>query len=328
MRPALIVATWIAAPIAAILIMTGLWPDLSTAATLACLALAIAPATIVSIASARRAGATGIGTAVILAVCVGLVFGGLYFLAQYRAYYRMGSGVGAVLTALVLLPLALAVGTGLGTLVDARARRRGFGELPAAGLGIGAVALLVVALATFEVIISAPRRAAWANPEGRALRPFLVRTIGLGPREQVDCPEDAVAREACVLQLAYGAGDLHLPAGTRVGPLGGNDDGSRIVLEDSTVVEVWVTEHPAAGLSTMGGIGVDSLRQADTVIAGLPATLSTVKLLSPSSAPEYLGLGFITVDSVTAINFSATTATATSRDAALRFIVRSVTPAG
>jgi hypothetical protein len=178
------------------------------------------------------------------------------------------------------------------------------------------------------VIESASRRNAWELADRRALRPFFARLFGVGPREEVACSDERILRTACVLQLAYGAGDLRLPPGAQVGPLGSNDDGSRILLGDSTVAEVWITRHPAAGLSTAQGIGVDSLWHADTVIAERPATLSTVKLSPPSAPPEYLGLGFIVVDSMTAINLTVTTATPVSRDNALRFILGSITPAG
>ena len=140
------------------------------------------------------------------------------------------------------------------------------------------------------------------------------------------CPSEIVLESDCVLQLSRGGG-LRLPAGALVTSLGSNPDGRHIVLEDSTVVEVWITEAPADGLATTGGVGVDSTWRSDTTIAGLPATLTTFRLVSPSAAPEYGGLGFVAVDSQTAINFSVSTATPSSRDGALRRIAASISPA-
>ena len=319
---------WIAAPVAAILIMTARWREIGTLATLGCLALAAAPPAIVSVTSSRRSGATGLGAASVFVASVGCVFAAAFFLARYWEFYHLGRLLSGILMTFVMLPVMLAVAAGLGAVVEARVRRRGLDEARAASLAIGAVVLSLSCLLALVVIESAPRRNAWEQGDRRALPPFFAALFGLGPRGEADCPDNTVLWDPCVLQLAYGAGDLRLAAGGRVGPLGSNDDGSQIVLEDSTVVEVWVTEYPAAGLSTTQGIGLDSLRRVDTIIAGRPAMLSTVKLSPPSATATYLGLGFITVDSVTAINFSVTTATPSSRDAALRFIARSIAPAG
>jgi hypothetical protein len=328
MRTALIVAAWILAPVAAILIMTTRWLEIGTLATLACLALVTAPAVIASVTSARRNGATGIGAAVVFVATVGCVFAAMYFLGRYWGFYHLSSTLHGVLMAFVVLPAMLALTAGVGALIEARARRRGLDELRAAGVATGAVALAVGCLVAVVVIASAPRRNAWEHPNPRAFGTFAARIVGLGPHEEPECSEDSILRETCVLQLAYGAGDLRLPPGSRLGPLGTNDDGSHIVLGDSTVVDVWVTRKAPVGLATPNGAAVDSVWHADTTIAALPATLSTVKLSWPSGSPEYLGQGLITVDSMTVINFIVMTATPTSRDDALRFIARSIAPAG
>lgn len=148
-----------------------------------------------------------------------------------------------------------------------------------------------------------------------------------GPPSDPACSNDTILNTVCVLELARGAGSLRLPPGSLVSPLGANPDGKHIVLEDSTVVEVWVTEYPADGLATAGGVGIDSTRRSDTTIVGRPATLTTLRLLSPVAAPEYVGLGFVTMDTVTAINFTVSTATPSSRDRALRSIAASISPA-
>ena len=153
----------------------------------------------------------------------------------------------------------------------------------------------------------------------------LIACASGSPRSEA-CSDDAILEERCVLTLTRGAGSVRLPPGALVEPLGSNSDGKHIVLEDSTVVEIWVTEVPADGLATTGGIGIDSTWRADTVIAGRPAAISTFRLVSPAREPEYVGLGFITVNGETAINFSVSTATPPSRDNALRFIAASVSP--
>lgn len=147
------------------------------------------------------------------------------------------------------------------------------------------------------------------------------------PSPDRSCSNDTILRSECVLELPRGAGSLRLPPASLVTPLGSNPDGRHIVLEDSTVVDVWITEDPADGLATAGGASVDSIWRSDTTIAGLRATWTTFRLVSASAGPEYVGLGFVIVDKVTAINFTVSTATPSSRDRALRLIAMSISPA-
>ena len=126
---------------------------------------------------------------------------------------------------------------------------------------------------------------------------------------------------SCMLQLARGAGTIAVPAGTSVQPLGRNPDGNQLVLEDSTVVDVWVSEEPDDGLAAAAGTHADSLVRVDTTIAQWPASLTTVKLVQSDAPPVYIGMLVVTLDSLRTVNASVTTSTPDSRDEALRWII-------
>lgn len=114
---------------------------------------------------------------------------------------------------------------------------------------------------------------------------FLIAVLALNTRALVaqladpaPCEPGRILDRACLLQLARGAGALALPPLASIGALGKNPDGSKIVLEDSTVVEVWVTEPPVTGALAASGAGIDSLWLADTAVAGRSEELSRALL--------------------------------------------------
>ena len=146
---------------------------------------------------------------------------------------------------------------------------------------------------------------------------------GSGPSGECHTPEGE--RTTCVIRLARGAGTLRLPPGTTVEPLGDNPGGRHFVLDDSTDVDVWVSEEPDDGLAASGGMSTDSMHRADTTFGGFPATFVTVKLTHPKDAPVYLGMFFVTLDSVRAVNVALSTTTPVSRDQALRDLAGQLT---
>src|SRR5258707_163150 len=95
-----------------------------------------------------------------------------------------------------------------------------------------------------------------------------------GSRGSGACAIRRIDPEPCLLNLARGAGSIRLPPLTTVTPLGKNPDGRHLVLEDSTDLEVWVTEYPADGLAASGPgpTRADSMSRRDTTVAGRPAT--------------------------------------------------------
>lgn len=148
------------------------------------------------------------------------------------------------------------------------------------------------------------------------------RTLVAQSADPTPCTPGRVLDHACTLQLARGAGALELPPLASIGPLGKNPDGSKIVLEDSTVVEVWVTESPVTGALASRGSGIDSLSYADTAIAGRSAALVTARVRPiHMGASHYLGTASVMVDEEHAINMMVWTDTPQSRDAVLRWLL-------
>lgn len=139
---------------------------------------------------------------------------------------------------------------------------------------------------------------------------------GVPAQNEVPCLNDSIMSHACVLQLPR-TGGMRVPPRTLVSALGSNPDGSELVLPDSTVVEIWVTEYPAGGLAAAGGFRTDSIVHSDTTVSGYTTSISTVKLLPPVGAPVYVGLAHVTIDTGTAVNLSVSTATPSSRDRSL-----------
>jgi len=124
----------------------------------------------------------------------------------------------------------------------------------------------------------------------------------------------------CLVPLARNAGSIRLPPRTSIGPLGKNPNGKEFVLEDSTVMQVWVTDYPADGFAASGQrFRPDSMSRRDTTVAGRPAMLVTLKLVPSEGAPTFVGSLFVTVDSARTINVTVSTATSASRDRTLHW---------
>lgn len=148
------------------------------------------------------------------------------------------------------------------------------------------------------------------------------RTLVAQSAEPTSCAPGRVLDHPCILQLARGAGALEVPPLASIGPLGKNPDGNEIVLEDSTVVEVWVTDSPVTGALASSGSGIDSLWHADTAIAGRTAELITARVPPRhAGASHYFGTASVTVDREHAINMMVWTDSPRSRDAVLRWLL-------
>jgi len=148
------------------------------------------------------------------------------------------------------------------------------------------------------------------------------RTLVAQSADPTPCAPGRVLDHACILQLARGAGTLEVPPLASIGALGKNPDGSEIVLEDSTVVEVWVTDSPVTGALASSGSGIDSLWYADTAIAGRTAELITAKVRPRhTGAWHYFGTASVTVHGEHAINMMVWTDTPGSRDVVLRLLL-------
>jgi hypothetical protein len=162
----------------------------------------------------------------------------------------------------------------------------------------------------------------------RGLSLLLIVSVACGgPSSDAEpCPAAGVAERACRVELSRDAGALRVPAGTAIEPLGANPAGRHLVLPDSTVAEVWVTEYAADGLAASSDTRIDSVQHADTLIAGRSTQLVSLRMVPSSGAPVYAGLAYMTLDSARAVNFSIETASRSSRDRALRDIVGAFAP--
>jgi hypothetical protein len=128
---------------------------------------------------------------------------------------------------------------------------------------------------------------------------------------------------ANAFQLPDSLGTVQLAPGTVAGPLGRNPHGREFILEDSTVIEVWVTPEPAtASLMSTSPVTMSASTLCRTTIRGHPAIIAKVALTKPGGTTPsvYVGTASIILDSATAINLAVTTATASSRDNALRLV--------
>ena len=117
-------------------------------------------------------------------------------------------------------------------------------------------------------------------------------------------------------------GTVRLAPLTVAGPLGTNPHGRKFILEDSTVIEVWVTPEPVMSFMSTGQVGQSAYASCRTTIGGKPAFVTRIALTkSGGTVPSvFVGLTNITMDSTQTINVAVTTATAASRDDALRLV--------
>src|SRR5688572_11953662 len=64
-------------------------------------------------------------------------------------------------------------------------------------------------------------------------------------------------------ELPDSIGTIRLPPGTVSEPLGENPHGRKFIFEDSTVLEIWVTPEPAAGMAAAGGMRAGNMRYCE-----------------------------------------------------------------
>jgi|SRR6267154_3019625 len=134
-------------------------------------------------------------------------------------------------------------------------------------------------------------------------------------------PASAPSSQATLsFQLPDSLGTIHLWPGALREPLGTNPHGAKFVLEDSTVVEVWVTEQSADWLSTSANVQTTGYRRCTTVRQGYPTSVVRVQFTKRDRAPVYTGIVHIVLDDHHTLNLAVTTATATSRDDALGIV--------
>ena len=117
--------------------------------------------------------------------------------------------------------------------------------------------------------------------------------------------------------LPHVVGTIRLPQGTVGQPLGNNPDGRKYILEDSTVLEVWLTPEPAAGISASGGMRGRAEGFCSTQVGKFDAIVSRAALAEPSGDSVFVGMLNITLDQENALNIAVTTATRASRDQVL-----------
>ena len=125
-----------------------------------------------------------------------------------------------------------------------------------------------------------------------------------------------------LFQLPDSLGTIPLPPGTVAGPLGNNPDGRQFILEDSTLIELWVTPEPVGGLMASSQVRLSASTNCRATIGGRPTVINRLEFTKPGGTipSAYVGIANIVLDSTHTINLTVTTATASSRDEALRFL--------
>jgi hypothetical protein len=142
---------------------------------------------------------------------------------------------------------------------------------------------------------------------------------------RIDTPRTPSGNSACLpstqpitngvtFDLPDLVGSIRLSPGTVEQPLGKNPDGRKYILEDSTVLEVWVTPEPAAGMAVSGGAKAGDAGFCSTQLGKFAAMVSRAALAGPSGDSVFVGMINITVDQEHALNVAVTTATRASRD--------------
>ncbi len=160
---------------------------------------------------------------------------------------------------------------------------------------------------------------------------ILFALFALATRARAQRPRGSQADTTCLGHVAEvpgwnpvdvpdSLGSLLLPPNPTTDSLGPYAHGRHLILEDSTVVDVWVTPQPPAAMASSGGLRPKSVRNCQTLISGHPAFIARVELGAPGRASVFLGMLNITVDSSHALNLSVMTATASSRDDMLRWL--------
>ncbi len=143
-------------------------------------------------------------------------------------------------------------------------------------------------------------------------------------RDIICIPLALAATVGTSVELPDSIGVIRLGRGTVVSPLGTNPHGRHLVLEDSTVLDVWVTPQPAGGLAASGGMRARGMRRCETRIGRYPATVTRVELWAPNRAPVFVGIVNLVLSASQAVNLALTTATANSRDTMLGRVAASL----
>ena len=146
--------------------------------------------------------------------------------------------------------------------------------------------------------------------------PGALRAQGAGQRACL--PPVQPAHDGTSFELPASAGAIRLPPGTVSEPLGANADGRKFILEDSTVLEIWVTPEPLGGLSAVGVTSAGAVQTCDGRIGRFAVVVTRVAFAAPSGDSVYLGMLNITLGSRRFLNIVATTANTESRDAIVK----------
>ena len=113
--------------------------------------------------------------------------------------------------------------------------------------------------------------------------------------------------------LPHLVGTIRLPEGTKGEPIGYDPDARKYILEDSTVLEVWLTPEPAAGMSVSGGTGAFE-GVCSTQMGKFAVIVSRGALAWPHRDSAFVGMINITLDEENALNVAVTSGTRASRD--------------
>jgi hypothetical protein len=110
---------------------------------------------------------------------------------------------------------------------------------------------------------------------------------------------------------------IRIPSGaTRKGKL---PSGLTLILEDSTLIDVWLTPEPATGFAATGSAHPVNFTFCDTTVRDRSATVTRVTLVMPGDS-SFVGILNVVIDKAHALNVAVTTATATSRDTVLGIV--------
>ena len=122
------------------------------------------------------------------------------------------------------------------------------------------------------------------------------------------------------LSLSRPAGTLWLPRGTRELPTT-TPDARKWMLPDSSRVDLWVTENPAAGLATSGNVQVDLDHKCWIPVATRPALVLQFRLIDTARLDTTYGATVHTLlERGLALNLFVEAPSAAARRAALSAI--------
>jgi hypothetical protein len=158
----------------------------------------------------------------------------------------------------------------------------------------------------------------------RVLLALLVLVILSTVGEAQRAPDTTCVRVAALdtsmppLKLPGSVATVRLPdRGTVKGSL---PTGWTLVLEDSTLIDLWVTPEPATGFASSTGARPVDFRFCDIALDNHSATVTRVTLIMPGRDSVFVGVLNVQLDPEHALNVSVSTATAESRDAMLGMV--------